>query len=171
MGGQGAPLVSILDACLYRPSPITLDYHLVAASPDKTREIMRQVDMSAKNTPVGSVATHVWCALLNLGGIGNITLINSDPSAKMHSFDTGPANCLIDDAMRVLFNKEYDENGTVASQGVVNLDLLNEILSIPFFKQKPPRTTGRELFSMDNVKKWIETAKQNYKMSNEDIVR
>ncbi|CAN5572156.1 anhydro-N-acetylmuramic acid kinase AnmK [soil metagenome] len=83
--------------------------------------------------------------VLNLGGIANITVIDSHGHAVM-AFDTGPANVLIDEAMRVLYQKEYDSNGEVAASGSVNQRLLKELLALPYLHAVPPKTTGRELF-------------------------
>jgi len=189
--GQGAPLVSILDYCLFRPEPVKLNYQLIAPAADKTAEIWNQVNayyaqleqqqqeadqkqaQQQQQHQNHLVTHHVWSVLLNLGGIANITIINSNPEWQhmMLSFDTGPANCLIDDAMRVLYGKDYDEDGATAAKGTVCNGLLNEILSLPFFKQAPPRTTGRELFSMQNVKAWIARAQEHYGVTkSEDII-
>jgi anhydro-N-acetylmuramic acid kinase len=86
--------------------------------------------------------------LLNLGGIGNITVLpaNATPE-QVFAFDTGPANMVIDDLMRRFYGKPYDENGDVGASGKVNEALLAELLDDPFFSAPPPKSTGREKYT------------------------
>lgn len=84
-------------------------------------------------------------AVLNIGGIANITVLAEDGEAMM-AFDTGPGNMLIDRAMQQLFDQPYDKGGERAAAGQVDSAWLEEILAHPYFKQAPPKTTGRELF-------------------------
>ena len=65
------------------------------------------------------------------------------------SFDTGPGNVIIDELMRIISkNKlQYDKDGELASKGVINDKILNELLKLNYLKLNPPKTTGRELFS------------------------
>ena len=93
--------------------------------------------------------------VLNLGGIANITVIDSQGQAVM-AFDTGPANVLIDEAMRILYKKEFDENGEVAAAGSVNQRILKELLALPYLHAKPPKTTGRELFGRSMATELVE---------------
>lgn len=106
--------------------------------------------------------------VLNLGGIANITVIDNHGQAVM-AFDTGPANVLIDEAMRVLYQKEFDENGAVAASGAVSSRLLKELLATPYLHLTPPKTTGRELFgrtmALGLVEQW-----QAHDISPADIV-
>lgn len=88
--------------------------------------------------------------LLNVGGISNITVL--DPAADVASlpvtFDTGPGNTLMDFVVRTHFAPmKYDEGGKLAAEGVVNEDLLSELINHEFFSQNPPKTTGPEAFS------------------------
>jgi anhydro-N-acetylmuramic acid kinase len=86
----------------------------------------------------------------NLGGISNVTSIDwrRKKNPKIAAFDTGPANMLIDFAMRHFTNgkKEFDENGAWAEQGKPCEKVLKRWLKHPYFRQKPPKSTGRELF-------------------------
>jgi len=88
-------------------------------------------------------------ALLNLGGIANVTLImtRANPE-RVAAFDTGPGNMLIDLAMRSLFvpHQRFDRNGEIASQGTVNDALLEWLLAHPYFARPAPKTTGHEEF-------------------------
>ncbi len=85
--------------------------------------------------------------LLNLGGIANLGC-PAKTLARTTGFDTGPGNCLIDEAMRIAYRKEYDEGGRVAASGRIDLKLLGR-LDHPYFRKPPPKSTGRELFSRD----------------------
>jgi anhydro-N-acetylmuramic acid kinase len=81
-------------------------------------------------------------ATLNIGGIANVTIL----SKVAAGFDTGPGNCLIDDAMRIAFRKEFDAGGRVAASGNVDLRWV-ERLDDDYFRKPWPKSTGRELFS------------------------
>ncbi len=86
----------------------------------------------------------------NLGGISNVTSLDWSRGEKpdVMAFDTGPANVLIDMAMRHFSRgkKSYDKNGEWAVRGRPNENLLKQWLAHPYFKQRPPKSTGRELF-------------------------
>lgn len=84
--------------------------------------------------------------ILNIGGIANITVIDSEGLAAI-AFDTGPGNMLIDRVVEKLFEKKFDENGELAAKGTVNEEWLASELEQPYFRQEPPKTTGRELFT------------------------
>ncbi len=87
-------------------------------------------------------------AVQNIGGIANLTVLpaDGDPDAVV-AFDTGPGNCIVDEAMRDLFGLPYDEDGAVAAAGRVDEDALERLLAEPYFRLPPPKTTGRELFT------------------------
>lgn len=87
-------------------------------------------------------------ALQNLGGIANVTVVTPEIE-DVFAFDTGPGNCLINEAMNLFFKKPYDKNGLIAKSGKVEKELLKTLLSNPYFSKKPPKSTGRELFSRD----------------------
>jgi anhydro-N-acetylmuramic acid kinase len=88
---------------------------------------------------------HVPTGVLNIGGIANITIIDSKGTALM-AFDTGPGNMLIDRAAQTLFGREYDDGGKLAAAGKVFEPLLEELRSNPYLHKTPPKTTGREDF-------------------------
>ncbi len=90
-------------------------------------------------------------AVLNLGGIANVTVLSSQ--CDIFAFDTGPANMLIDAAMRKFFNKNFDKDGEIAKSGKVNIALLNSLLEEPYLKLPPPKSTGRELFGENYLNK------------------
>lgn len=124
LGGQGAPLVPLIDACLL-------------SQPDRD------------------------LAVQNVGGIGNVTYLppwpkprqrNSEhlmtPPEGISGWDTGPGNALIDWAATELSQglKTYDQNGDWAAQGTPDPSLIDQWLQHPFFRESPPKSTGRELF-------------------------
>lgn len=91
--------------------------------------------------------------LLNAGGIGNFTFLPDSAKAnEVFVTDTGPANTLIDQAVRKLFpGLTYDRNARIARQGSWNPDLLKALKSHPFFKRSFPKTIGPELFNLQYV--------------------
>jgi anhydro-N-acetylmuramic acid kinase len=87
--------------------------------------------------------------LLNLGGIANFTLLPADGSPALAT-DTGPANTLLDYVVRQHYpGLSYDAGGQLAAQGQPHPELLQALLSHPFFAAPFPKTTGPELFSPD----------------------
>lgn len=109
-GGQGAPLVSLLDLLL-----------------------------------LGDAAGTARAAL-NLGGIANVTVVGA--GRQPLAFDTGPANALIDAAARRLSGgiESFDRDGARARRGRVHPVLLERLLAEPYYRQGPPKSTGKELF-------------------------
>jgi len=86
----------------------------------------------------------------NLGGISNVTSIDwrRGQEPRLLAFDTGPANVLLDLAARKFSRDKLscDHDGAWAAQGRPHEPLLREWLRHPFFRRKPPKSTGRELF-------------------------
>ena len=66
--------------------------------------------------------------ILNLGGIANITAIESDENSNLVSCDIGPGNCLIDEWVRKKTGKKYDKGGSIAKLGKINTAILNQAL-------------------------------------------
>lgn len=86
-------------------------------------------------------------AILNLGGIANVTLLT--PDCDVLGFDTGPANCLLDAWAARHLGVARDDDGAWASGGRVDVDLLTQWLTDPYFAAAPPKSTGREVFNLD----------------------
>jgi anhydro-N-acetylmuramic acid kinase len=90
-------------------------------------------------------------AVQNLGGIGNVAWLPplSDVETAPVAFDTGPANVLIDVLATLLSEgrASSDVDGALAAQGLVDEGWVSELLKHPYFARRPPKTTGRELFS------------------------
>ena len=90
----------------------------------------------------------------NIGGIANLTAIPAGASPEqIVAFDTGPGNMLIDGLMERLYRRAYDEDGQTAISGTVVERALEELLKLPFFRRKPPKTAGREEFGREFVRR------------------
>ncbi len=108
--------------------------------------------------------------LLNIGGIANLTFLPADGNyANILCTDIGPGNTVIDAACRKYFNKAYDEDSKIALSGNVNEQLLNALSVHPFFKEKPPKTTGPELFNLTYVAD-AQKRSNTLTISNEDLI-
>jgi len=90
------------------------------------------------------------CAVLNLGGIANLSLIGRGTS--LIGFDTGPANALLDAWAERHLGTARDEGGIWAAGGTVVPELLNRLLADPYFALHAPKSTGREHFNLA----WLE---------------
>jgi anhydro-N-acetylmuramic acid kinase len=84
-------------------------------------------------------------AVLNIGGIANLTLLPAldEPSG----FDTGPGNCLMDGWIRMQLGQPYDSDGSWAAGGSVQPALLERLLQDPYFARTAPKSTGTQYFS------------------------
>ena len=88
-------------------------------------------------------------AVHNLGGISNVTWLPADGNPDdVRAFDTGPANCLIDEAMQATRGEAFDAEGAVAAAGRVDEALLARLMDHPYLRLAPPKTTGREVFTL-----------------------
>lgn len=135
-GGQGAPLVSIVDVMWLRGRP---------------------------GVPVA----------LNLGGIGNVTVVPGraggaggaeGTGGEPLAFDTGPANALIDAAVRALAGRDasgepyaMDAGGALAARGAVHPPLLRRLLDDPYYARPAPKTTGKELFHLPYLRSALDS--------------
>lgn len=90
-------------------------------------------------------------AVLNLGGVGNITLIRAD--GGLEAFDTGPANGMVDLLVQSRTKKRMDEGGRLAAAGTVDQAVLDAYLAHPYFAATGPKSLDRFDFSLDPVAK------------------
>jgi len=97
-------------------------------------------------------------AVLNLGGIANLSLLPPRGAGPVLGFDTGPGNTLMDLWSTRVRNRPFDEVGAWAGTGFVSEALLEDLLDEPFFAQPPPKSTGRELFNVS----WLEAKLRRY---------
>ena len=86
-------------------------------------------------------------AILNIGGIANLSLIPANRQEKMIGFDCGPGNVLLDHWIKQSLNESYDDDGQWAAKGQVIQKLLSSMLGDDYFKKEPPKSTGRDLFN------------------------
>jgi len=93
----------------------------------------------------GTPSTSV--AVLNIGGISNVTLLPADSVATLIGFDCGPGNALMDGWCKTHTGQEFDDLGRWAHGGTVHTELLGQMLREPFFAKASPKSTGRDLFS------------------------
>jgi anhydro-N-acetylmuramic acid kinase len=83
-------------------------------------------------------------AVLNLGGIANLTLLAADGDVR--GFDTGPANAMLDHWVQRHTGTAYDADGAWAARGRPHAGLLQALRAEPYFTLPPPKSTGRDLF-------------------------
>jgi len=108
----------------------------------------------------------------NIGGIGNLTFLPRGAKLEdVFAFDTGPGNMVVDAVVFALSRGRdtYDRNGKWAARGNVSEKLLGEMMSHPFLKKRPPKTTGREEFGEPFVQKILGSARR-MRLGREDVV-
>ena len=125
-GGQGAPLAPVFHAAFFG-SPEGLPKGLPEDQTEQDR------------------------AVVNIGGIANISVLKRDGSVL--GFDIGPGNALLDVWISQKLGLQQDTAGAWAQTGQVNEELLQRCLSEPYFALPPPKSTGRELFHLA----WLQT--------------
>jgi anhydro-N-acetylmuramic acid kinase len=94
--------------------------------------------------------------VVNIGGIANITFLPSNTPHKTTGFDTGPGNALMDYWFAQNRSGRYDTKGQWANSGSICHNLLQAMLSDPYFAQPAPKSTGREYFNALWLAKFIE---------------
>ncbi len=92
-------------------------------------------------------------AVLNIGGIANITVLPADPAQPVTGFDTGPGNTLMDQWIREQRGVAMDRDGEWAAAGRIDSELLACLQADPYFQRVPPKSTGREHFNLA----WLST--------------
>jgi len=87
-------------------------------------------------------------AVVNIGGIANVTLLPAKGSSEpVRGFDTGPGNTLLDAWCERHTGKPFDDGGAWGASGRVDEMLLASMLDDAYFRQAPPKSTGRERFN------------------------
>jgi anhydro-N-acetylmuramic acid kinase len=107
--------------------------------------------------------------VINIGGIGNMTLLPADRSVAATGFDTGPGNTLMDVWTGRVRGVAMDAGGAWARTGRCHPALLESFKREPYFALEPPKSTGRELFNLS----WIDDhlARLDGRVSAEDVQR
>jgi len=86
-------------------------------------------------------------AVLNIGGVANVTYIGGAQDARLLAFDTGPGNALVDDWTASMINRPMDEGGLLARGGTVDQNRLAALLENNYFNLLPPKSLDRDDFS------------------------
>lgn len=89
-------------------------------------------------------------AILNIGGVSNVTVIEDDGTVL--AFDVGPGNALINDWVRNHTGAEYDADGAYALKGRVDTAALSRLLQNPFFEKRPPKSLDRDAWDFSFLK-------------------
>lgn len=95
-------------------------------------------------------------AVVNIGGIANITALPAD--GRVLGLDTGPGNVLLDLWCHRHTGRNFDANGEWASSGKLHSVLLSNLLSEPYFQAQGVKSTGRDLFNAD----WLDARLQGF---------
>lgn len=103
-----------------------------------------------------------WRAVLNLGGIANVTVLTKDRTGIEAGFDTGPANRLLDEWCDLHLGKAFDDDGRWAASGTVIPALLKQFIQHEYFARPAPKSTGREDFSL----RWLEQVLKQFEQSH-----
>lgn len=102
--------------------------------------------------------------IVNIGGIANITVLPAE-SSQVIGFDTGPGNTLMDLWIKQHRNLAYDKNGAWAKTGKIKHDLVNKLKKDAYFGARPPKSTGKEYFSLS----WLNQKIKSISYNAEDI--
>jgi len=125
-GGNGAPLMPFLDwlLCQSKAWPLT-----------------------GRSRPAAAV-------VLNLGGVANISAVTPGmDQTEVVGFDTGPGMGLIDEAARLLFDSPSDLDGRYSAGGTIREEILTDLMAHPFIRRHPPKSTGRNEFGGELVRR------------------
>lgn len=95
-------------------------------------------------------------AIQNIGGISNVTVVSDE--LDTFGFDTGCGNIMIDYCVQKFFNQKYDKDGKIAHEGNVCENWLDCLLQDEYYYLEPPKTTGREYFSVKYIENILKTA-------------
>ena len=116
-----------------------------------------------------------WRALLNLGGIANLTLLppqtGVDRGAAVQGWDCGPANTLLDLATARFSGDtlRFDAGGAWAARGQVEEALVRQWLQEPYLQQQPPKSTGRELFGQPDLERRLSELEATARQRNQPL--
>ncbi|WP_432697510.1 anhydro-N-acetylmuramic acid kinase [Marinobacterium sp. YM272] len=95
--------------------------------------------------------------IINIGGMANLTSLPRDSQKATLGFDTGPGNVLMDEWINLHHSLPYDADGQWSASGQAIEPLLEKLLDEPFFRQPAPKSTGRELFSLQWLRQHLQT--------------
>ncbi len=87
-------------------------------------------------------------AIVNIGGVANVTYVGTAGAHDLIAFDTGPGNALIDDWARATKGLAMDRGGRLAAAGAVDRRALDRLLAHRFFRRRPPKSLDRDAYSL-----------------------
>jgi len=96
-------------------------------------------------------------AILNVGGISNLSLLPADDAQPIRGFDCGPGNALLDSWCQLHRQQPYDHKGRWAGSGKVCEPLLRTLLDDAYLQRQPPKSTGREHYNLNWLQLQLET--------------
>lgn len=107
----------------------------------------------------------------NLGGIANLTYLPGAEFGGIRAFDTGPANMLVDAAVRQMTGgkEDFDRDGCRARRGAVSAPFLKLLFDHPFLQREPPKSTGHEDFGESYLLDMLKEARQ-LGLTDDDVV-
>lgn len=97
-------------------------------------------------------------AVVNIGGIANVTCLPA--RGRVTGFDSGPGNCLLDAWISARRKRRFDRGGAWAARGHVVPELLDRFLADPYFRRRPPKSTGRETFNLDWLRRRLKAGER-----------
>ncbi len=155
-GGEGAPLVPYADCVLFGDERLCRTVQNIGGIANVTFLPPRRVCHSCRGRP----------ALESRAGSPRHV-----PNVEVLAFDTGPGNMVIDGLMRLVTKgqRQYDRGGARAAQGAVHEGLLKEMLRHPFFRRRPPKSTGREQFGQQYCE-WLYAKARREKLRPEGML-
>ncbi len=102
-------------------------------------------------------------AIVNIGGIANITLVGQAFAEQNRAFDVGPGNTLLDQWIHACLHLPHDENGGWGAGGNIAQPLLDTLLSDPYFRLPAPKSTGREYFNLIWLNRYLSQIASSFK--------
>lgn len=126
----------------------------------------QDIALGGQGAPLVPIGDHLlfeeYDACINLGGVANISTLNDNKRIAWDiAFCNMPMNYLMQE-----FDKSYDNEGILASQGSINKDLLQEFNKLEYYKNTYPKSLGREQFDADII-----PLLNNWKIKTEDKLR
>ncbi len=123
----------------------------------------KDIAVGGQGAPLVCFADEKWWgkynmnfAIQNIGGISNVTVVSNEHDT--FGFDTGCGNIMIDYCVQKFFNQKYDKDGLIANEGKICESWLDCLLQDEYYYLEPPKTTGREYFSVKYIENILKTA-------------
>ena len=119
----------------------------------------KDIAFNGQGAPLVCFADEKWfknSLIQNIGGISNVTVVSDD--CATFGFDTGCGNIMIDYCVQKFFGQKYDKDGVIASEGNICESWLDCLLQDEYYFMEPPKTTGREYFSVKYIENILKSA-------------